>query len=234
MRNSGLEAVGLVLEYYHQERRQNGIFGKLKAQGVGREDVDAYEDPADQRLLEFLLGHPSYADPSAPAPPYFHREPPRQRSCVVAPVLYDLLLPELCATERLLWVRDGGALDDTQSVAWDPGPPWQFKLRIDPDAARQSWRLQGQLVRGDDVVPLSDPVLLLANGLVLFPRHASRLEASQDFGWIATLRQVGELRIPMLSGTRFCRCGGPLRPCPWSICHRSWTCPLNWVCPLAP
>jgi hypothetical protein len=46
------------------------------------------------------------------------------------------------------------------------------------------------------VAPLSDPVLLLAEGLVLFPRHASRLEASPDFGWIATLRQVGELRIP--------------------------------------
>jgi hypothetical protein len=41
-----LEAGGLVLEYYHQERRQNGILGKLKVQGVGREDVDAYEDPA--------------------------------------------------------------------------------------------------------------------------------------------------------------------------------------------
>jgi hypothetical protein len=36
----------------------------------------------------------------------------------------------------------------------------------------------------------------LDEGLVLFPRHASRLEASPDFGWIATLRQLGELRIP--------------------------------------
>ena len=31
---------------------------------------------------------------------------------------------------------------------------------------------------------------------MLFPRHVSRLAASQDFGWIATLRQAGELRIP--------------------------------------
>jgi hypothetical protein len=42
---------------------------------------------------------------------------------------------------------------------------------MDADAARQSWRLQGQLVRGDDVAPLSDPVLLLAEGLVLFTFH---------------------------------------------------------------
>jgi hypothetical protein len=192
-----LEVGGLVLEYYHQERRQNGTFGKIKAQGVARDDVSAYEDPADQRLLELLLGHTSYEDRSASQSPYARRDPQRQTSCVVAPVLYDLLVPELCATGRLIWVRDAAAaLDDTRSVAWDAGSPWQFKLRMDADAARQSWRLQGQLVRGDDTVPLSDPVLLLAEGLVLFPRHVSRLEASQDFGWIATLRHVGELRIP--------------------------------------
>ena len=101
----GLEAGGLVLEFYHQERRQNGTFGTMKAQGVARDDVGAYEDPADQRLLH-LLGHASYADQAAPTSPYGHRDTPRQTSCVVAPVLYDLLLPELCATERLLWVRD--------------------------------------------------------------------------------------------------------------------------------
>jgi superfamily II DNA or RNA helicase len=192
-----LQASGLVLEYYHQERRQNGTFGTIKAQGVARDDVSAYEDPADQRLLELLLGHTSYEDRSASHAPYARRAPQRQTSCVVAPILYDLLVPELCASGRLLWVRDtAAALDDTRSVAWDDGAPWQFTLRIDADAARQSWRLQGQLVRGGDVVPLSDPILLLAEGLVLFPQHVSRLEASQDFGWIATLRQAGELRIP--------------------------------------
>ena len=192
-----LEVGGLVLEYHHQERRQNGAFGKIKAQGVAHGDVDAYEDPTDQRLLELLLGHTSYEDRSASQSPYARRDPQRQMSCVVAPVLYDLLVPELCASGRLIWVRDtAAALDDTRSVAWDAGAPWQFKLRMDAEAARQSWRLQGQLVRDGDTVPLSDPVLLLAKGLVLFPRHVSRLEASPDFGWIATLRQVGELRIP--------------------------------------
>jgi superfamily II DNA or RNA helicase len=192
-----LQAGGLVLETYHQERRQSGTFGKIKAQGVARDDVSAYEDSADQRLLELLLGHLSYEDRSASPSPYARRDPQRQISCVVAPVLYDLLVPELCATGRLIWVRDADdTLDDTRSVAWDAGAPWQFKLGTLADTARQSWRLQGQLVRGSDAVPLSDPVLLLAEGLVLFPRHVSRLEASQDFGWIATLRQVGELRIP--------------------------------------
>jgi superfamily II DNA or RNA helicase len=190
-----LQAGGLVLEYYHQERRQNGAFGKIKAQGVAHDDVGAYEDPTDQRLLQLLLGHASYED-GFHDDAYFHRDRPRQRSCVVAPVLYEFILPELCATERLLWVRDGDALDDTRSVTWDAGAPWRFKLSIDSDAARQSWRIQGQLVRGDDTVSLSDPVLLLAEGLVLFPRHVSRLAASPDFGWIATLRQVGELYIP--------------------------------------
>ena len=73
-----LQAGGLVLEYYHQERRQNGTFGTIKAQGVARDDVSAYEDPADQRLLELLLGHTSYADRSASHSPYARRDPQRQ------------------------------------------------------------------------------------------------------------------------------------------------------------
>jgi hypothetical protein len=60
-----LEVGGLVLEYYHQERRQNGAFGTIKAQGIVHSDVEAYEDPADQRLLQLLLGHTSYEDRSA-------------------------------------------------------------------------------------------------------------------------------------------------------------------------
>ena len=194
--DKSLEVGGLVLDYYHQERRQNGAFGKIKPQGVAHDDVGAYEDPADQRLLELLLGHRSYEDPAGSASPYFHRDPPRPRSCVVAPMLYEWILPELCATDRLLWVRGEDALDDRRRVAWDAGAPWRFKLCIQADAARQSWRLEGQLARGDEAAPLRDPVLLLAKGLVLFPRRASRLEASQDFGWIAALRQTGELRIP--------------------------------------
>jgi hypothetical protein len=131
-----LEVGGLVLEFYHQERRQNGTFGSIKAQGVTRGEVGAYEDPADQRLLQLLLGHAAYEDKAALASPYGHRDMPRQRSCVVAPVLYNLLLPELCATERLLWVQGESALDETHRVAWDGGPPCQFKLAAYANAER--------------------------------------------------------------------------------------------------
>ena len=94
-----LEAGGLVLEYYHQERRQNGTFGTIKAQGVARDDVSAYEDPADQRLFDLSTGsRRPMTDRSASHSPYGHRDhrgsaPVWWRRC-----LYDLLLPELCAT----------------------------------------------------------------------------------------------------------------------------------------
>jgi hypothetical protein len=163
---------------------------------VAHGDVSAYEDAADQRLLQLLLGHLPDGD-GAGQTPYVQRRSQQQMHGVVAPILYDLLLPELCATGRFIWRRDTTAeLDDTQSLAWDAEAPWQFKLCVEPDEVRRHWCLRGQLVRNAHAVPLRDAVLLLADGLVVFPRQVSRLAASRDFGWIATLRQAGELRIP--------------------------------------
>ncbi len=69
-----LQAGGLVLAYHHQERLANGTWGPIKARGVARSDVPAYEAPADQRLLHLLLGQPpdrpesSAASASPPGP----------------------------------------------------------------------------------------------------------------------------------------------------------------------
>ncbi len=115
----------------------------------------------------------------------------------MAPVLYDRLVPELCATGRLIWLPNATTeLCETQSLAWDTGARWQFKVSILADDAHDRWRLKGQLVRGEQAMALREAVLLLADGLVLFPRHIGRLAAGDDFGWIATLRQAGELHIP--------------------------------------
>ena len=162
--SKSLQAGGLVLDYYHQDRRQTGAFGKLKPQGVSRDDLILYEDPADQRLLQLLLGHPSEGE-SGSAAPSPAQPPPRRSACMVAPILYDLLLPELCATGRLIWTPDASAdLDEAEPLEWDAGEPWRFKLRVVSDTSDESWRVQGQLVRGDQTTPLSDPRTPLGRG----------------------------------------------------------------------
>lgn len=186
---------GVVLDYYCQEQRKSGDFGKLKRQGVAPSDVPSFADPADQRLLQLLLGNETRFDTYG----YYSSSNSnyRRQSCVLAPVLYDLLLPELCATNRFVWVRDRTTpVEETQTIRWDAGPPWRFTMRCEADDAQQCWHLYGQLSRDTEHIVLNQPVLLLASGLVLFPDRVCRFEAGTDFTWVAAVRQAGSLTIP--------------------------------------
>jgi superfamily II DNA or RNA helicase len=194
--DTSLQEGDLVIEYYQQERRKNGSFGKIKRQGVTPNEIPHYEDPADQRVVQLLLGNESRTDGFNYFYAYYGQNP-RHHSCAVAPIMYDLILPELCATGRFVWTRDDALPNEAPpSIRWDDGSPWHFALRCDPDDKRQCWRLRGVLTRGDETVDLNQPVILLANGLVLFQDCVSRLEAKDEFAWIVTLRKEKEITIP--------------------------------------
>ncbi len=195
---ASLERGQLVVDFYHRETKKTGDFGKIKRLSVRRTDRLAGYSTEDRQLLLLLLGNSpqndsyygsyyggSFADSQA-----FNR-------CVASPALYDSLLPRLCATGRFVWLLNNAVpLEEGRAVAWDDGAPWRFRLAIQPDDARQRWSVLGQLYRGEQTHPLSDAVLLLSNGLVLFPHSLGRLAASDDFGWISTLRKHPTVEVP--------------------------------------
>ena len=198
-----LEAGGLYIVYHHQEQRQDGTFGKIKPQGVNWADLSLYESPADQRLLQLLLGHRSGEDPTR-YPHAVANRTDRFSHCIVAPILYDPLVPELCATGRFRWIDNAAqSLETAHPLEWDPGPAWQFKLVVEADDANRHWRLQGQLVQDQLTVPLSEAVLLLGEGLVLFPTRIGRLNARDVFAWIVALRQAADIRVPFADRDAF-------------------------------
>ncbi len=195
---ASLERGTLIVDFYHRETKKTGDFGKIKRLNVRRADRFGGYAPEDRQLLQLLLGNTvqndsyygsyyggSFADSQA-----FNR-------CAVSPALHDTLLPRLCATGRFVWLLNSAVpLEEGRAVAWDDGLPWQFRLSIQPEDARQRWAVQGQLYRGEQAVPLSDAVLLLANGLVLFPQGLARLTANEDFSWISTLRKHPTIEVP--------------------------------------
>lgn len=194
---ASLERGTLVVDFYHREAKKNGDFGKIKRLSVRRNDRLSGYDAEDQQLLQLLMGNSvqndsyygSYYGGYAESQPY--------NRCAVAPALYDVLLPRLCDTERFVWLLNSAVpVEEGRPVRWDGDTPWQFRLSIQPDDPQQRWTVQGQLYRGEQAVPLSEAVLLLANGLVLFPQSLARLAASEDFPWISTLRKHPAIQIP--------------------------------------
>jgi superfamily II DNA or RNA helicase len=199
---ASLREHGLVIDYYQQELKKSGEDSKIKRQGIAPGDVSSLSDPLDQRLVQLLLGNEARYDKQGYYNPYASSY--RRQSCVLAPVMYDLLLPELCATGRFVWLQDHTRpVEEARPVQWDAGAPWVFRLQCTSDEQQQCWRLRGMLERGADRVTLRQPVLLLSLGIVLFPDRVCRLDTTDDFTWIVTLRQAGEVTIPYTDRLQF-------------------------------
>ena len=131
---------------------------------------------------------------------YYGYEPKTSQVSLAAGAL-EHVVPKLCATGRLVWMLDSSQQapeEDGLLVAWDDGPAWRFRLCVGADDPNKRWRLEGQLVReGEEApIPLSEPVLLLAHGLVLLKDRIARLAAGDLFAWIVALRQSPAIEVP--------------------------------------
>lgn len=194
---ASLERGSLVIDFYHRETKKNGDFGKIKRLNVRRsERLNGY-GAEDRQLLQLLMGNHVQNDSYYGSYYGGFSDSQMFNRCVVAPALHDALLPRLCATERFVWLLNNAVpVEEGRPIRWDGETPWQFRLSIQSDDPRQRWTVQGQLYRGEQAVPLSEAVLLLANGLVLFPQSLARLAASDDFPWISTLRKHPAIQVP--------------------------------------
>ena len=96
------------------------------------------------------------------------------------------------------------------SIEWDDGLPWVFGMTIrrgrdndGPDndepstsPATGSYTIEGWLARGDERMTLADPLLVLTDGVLFTPTHASRLDAGRAFPWLTALRNNGPIDVP--------------------------------------
>ncbi|MCH5377588.1 MAG: SNF2 helicase associated domain-containing protein, partial [Planctomycetes bacterium] len=197
--SSSMQRGGLVVDFFHRVPRKDGSWGKIKRLSFRRGDVSMVTEQEDRHLLQLLVGNDAQSDSgytaSFYASPYYQQE--TYCRAIVAPAMYELLLPRLCATGRFVWLLDSSmSPEDGRTIAWDDGEPWRLRLRIDPLPADQGWTLNGELARGEESRPLSEPVLMLAHGLVLFGESMARLDAEEHFPWVATLRRHPRIEIP--------------------------------------
>lgn|GEM_PF-3881950 len=140
-------------------------------------------EPEDRWLVELLSAFPgSGGSPRAWLPP----------------VLFETVLPRLCATERCGWQpRPSSSAGTLQPLAWQGGAPWRFVLEVRPVPPGETLRLAGRLRREGEERSLREPLLLLpAARLVVFPDRIGWLDSVGDEPWISVLRQVGGILVP--------------------------------------
>ncbi len=105
-------------------------------------------------------------------------------------------MPEIIRTGRCFLKNDRLPSKDgefTSQLAWDDNGTWRFGLKVAP-TDQGKWCLTGFLRRGEEFMPISEPVLLVP-GLVFTQSHAAPL-GDAPFTWILSLRKEGAIEAP--------------------------------------
>ena len=204
--SASLQYGKLLIDFYYRQTRKDGQFGKIKRLSVRRNETPTVNDPEDIELLQLLLGNQAQNDTRYNS--YYHSVSHYQNEgysrSAVAPAMYSLLLPRLSATGRFVWLlNESLPVEEARHAAWDEGSAWRFRMRIEEDEPEKRWSIEGQLHRDGQTVPLSDAVLLLSHGLVLFPDRLARLDAAEDFPWISALRKTAPIEVPYADRDQF-------------------------------
>ncbi len=187
----------MVVDIYQRKAKPGGELGRPWKLNLLRDIPDRFADPVDRDLLRLFKANPA-ADFDLNAARARAGYTRTQARGTVPAMLYDTLLPRLCATGRFGWSRDH--LTDPAQAAmleWDGGEPWRFKLELDQDEETGGTVcLRGCLRRGEERRSLADPILLLANGAVMWQDRIAKLAVGDDFPWISLLRHDGEIAVP--------------------------------------
>ena len=184
----------IVVDFYQRKARKDGELGRLTRLSLGRNPLDTFTEEDDRKLLQLFSESPDpFADPYSVRYDFQYR----RTSGVVPPMLYPSMLPLLCATQRFGWQRDGSSDEDAVTeLKWDDGPPWRLRLELTHDEEAEAIRLRGALFRDGESRPLTEPILLLANGAVVWTDQVASLDAAEVFPWISLLRREREIRVP--------------------------------------
>jgi superfamily II DNA or RNA helicase len=191
----------LAVNCFYREMKKNGQYGKPR-HGFSP-DLSKFNDE-DSQLLALLAGSNSAASnfTASPYDPYGYANRYSYgyygaMKYAISPPMVELLLPKLAATSRFGW-SDGDFADtgELHPLAWDEGDPWRFELAVTPSQADGNWQVAGRLRRGDEIILLDRPKLLLAGGLVVFDDRVARLDVQGAFGWIKALRDKPILEVP--------------------------------------
>jgi superfamily II DNA or RNA helicase len=178
------QSAGLVVEVASEREVRPG---EWDAPVQFRGDPDAWQlapDPADQQIAQMLLG--------AQTADMYGRQPHGTRFILRSPAL-GTTLRLMCDTGRCR-VRQVAGERPVQSVAWDDGPAWQLRLRISATTP-PGYMATLELVRPDDTMGLTEPVLLHRDGF-LFVRNAfARVDYGRAWPFVQHFRERPTITI---------------------------------------
>jgi len=178
---------GLVVELAMQSLQKSGDWGAVRQFRLTRPQWLAAPELVDREIAHLLLGA---------QPEFGHHAPGSStRRFILAASAIETTLKRMCESGRCL-VRPSPRSDDLSPLAWDDGEPWDLRLAVQGTPDHETYRLDGHLAREDEVMPLTEPVLFMRDGLLIARGKASRWIDHGAFDLVPALRTDLQVEVP--------------------------------------
>jgi len=175
----------IAIDLFSRTQKKDGEWTPYKEYHVTPDQAALLPDPVDVEVLSALFGGQdlySYSSYSAAV----------TRRTLHYPLAMKLI--PLMASAGRLYYKDS-AIARLAPAGWDAGDPWTPWLEVRQDD-RDQWKITGSLRRGEERMELDEPLLVLADGLMLARGTVSRFEPGGGFGWVEQLRQIKQIPFP--------------------------------------
>ncbi len=180
---------GLVVEFRQRQAKRRG-WGHLKRYSLTREAAARLPDGDDRELCALILGA-AWVDEFGVGARY--NDGKGRDAYRISPGARRGMLKRLIETGRCY--LDQGQGEEPTLLNWAGDDAWNLWLVGRHDEEDGGLNATVELRRGDDVMPIAEPVLLLggADGLVCYGEQAAPLDDGEAFGWAGLFRD--ELRL---------------------------------------
>ncbi len=187
----------LIIDFFERQTKKNGQFGKPKQLRLDGQEIDSFTNADDRELLSQLVQFAHVVEYNSS---YRYRSYGNERveAAEIPPSLIDYLMPRLAATGRLVWVLDSSQpFEDAQPLSWDGEVPWQFEMKVTPEAKKKHWAVEGFFSRDGQTCPLHNAVLATPSGLLLMDDTLFRLDVDRDvYGWLHAINVNSPVEVP--------------------------------------
>lgn len=186
----------IVVDVVQRQRRASGQWGKLKPLKLKPGKLDDIEREEDRHVLALMGG--GVVDRTN----WFGQQSEFQTAVYryrMPSDLADVILPQLCATERLVLLEGNEESESRQkTLRWDDGPPWQLSMEVLQDDESGEWTLKGRLTREglDTTCDVRDVTLIVPGGFVVRGKSIAHLEDFGAYEWIQLLRSREQITVP--------------------------------------
>ena len=190
-------APGLVVELATEKRTRSGGW---EAATPFRLSVDALHDvpdAVDRQIVQMLVGADS---------PHPSGHQPQPGTFVLRGHAVDTTLRMICETGRCR-VRMSAGERQLERVRWDGGPAWQLRIRIVPQKVN-CYSISAMLARSGHEMPVTEPVVLHAEGVMLARGHLGRFDHAGAYALVPLFRRqqpivIGDDELPAFLQTLY-------------------------------